>query len=424
MHNINSKQQLKSKSAVVFFIGFVFPEPKSSAAGARIIQLIQLFKTQGYTVVFGSASKRTEHSFDLESIGVQEENLVLNDVRFDNFVEQLNPHIVVFDRFMTEEQFGWRISKCCPQAIRILDTEDLHFLRKARQEYKVKTSSFSKEYLKTDVAKRELASILRSDLSLIISEVEMDILTTQLHIDSSLLLYLPFVLDGNAIPDVDNLIPFEQRRDFVFVGNFIHPPNSDTVFYLKTDIWPKLHKILPDAALHVYGAYTKPKHLNLQNKKQKFFVHGYVDDIDEVLSSAKILLAPLQFGAGLKGKLVDAMRNGTPCAMSSIAAEGVFGKYPRNGFVSDDETVFIENAIELYTNKDLWLFAQSNGIAVLQQRFLKDQFALTLFNTIQYLKNHLDAHRLQNFTGILLQHHSMQSTKYFSKWIEAKNKGI
>ena len=107
-----------------------------------------------------------------------------------------------------------------------------------------------------------------------------------------------------------------------------------------------------------------------------------------------------------------------------IHAEGVFGKYPRNGFVSDDETVFIENAIELYTNKDLWLFAQSNGIAVLQQRFLKDQFALTLFNTIQYLKNHLDAHRLQNFTGILLQNHSMQSTKYFSKWIEAKNKGI
>jgi hypothetical protein len=161
------------KSPIVFFIGFVFPEPNSSAAGVRILQLIRLFKAQGYAVVFGSASKRSEYSFDLKSIGVQEENLLLNDLSFDDFVQKLNPNIVVFDRFMTEEQFGWRVAKQCPKAIRILDTEDLHFLRKARQQNQTLNSNFSKEFLKTDVAKRELASIYRSDLSLIISEVEM-----------------------------------------------------------------------------------------------------------------------------------------------------------------------------------------------------------------------------------------------------------
>ena len=198
---------------------------------------------------------------------------------------------------MTEEQFGWRVAKQCPEAIRILDTEDLHFLRKARQQNQTLNSNFSKEFLKTDVAKRELASIYRSDLSLIISEVEMDILTNHLHIDSSLLLYIPFLLDDNSLFNKSELPSFKQRNDFVFVGNFIHPPNADAVLFLKEKIWPKLSQNLPHTALHIYGAYPRPKHLNLQDQKQEFFVHGFVDDIDATLQSARVLLAPLQFGA-------------------------------------------------------------------------------------------------------------------------------
>lgn len=411
-------------SPIVFFVGFVYPEPTSSAAGIRILQLIRLFKTQGYVVVFGSASKRSEHSFDLKSIGVQEENLTLNDDSFDDFIQKLNPNVVVFDRFMTEEQFGWRVAKYCPKALRVLDTEDLHFLRKARQDNPGINSYFSKEFLKTDVAKRELASIYRSDLSLIISEVEMDILTHQLHIDSSLLLYIPFLLEDNFSLHKFELPSFEQRKDFVFVGNFIHPPNVDAVLFLKEQIWPKLHQKLPHAALHIYGAYPKPKHLHLQDKKNNFFVHGFVEDIDAAFQSARVLLAPLQFGAGLKGKVIYAMRNGTPCVLSSIAAEGIFNEGDQHSLVCDDPVIFIEKSIELYTNQDLWLFVQSKGFETLKNRFMGYQFCTILMDKIEELSSHLEAHRLQNFTGILLQHHSMQSTRYFSKWIEAKNKGL
>lgn len=413
-----------TKSPIAFFIGFVFPEPNSSAAGVRILQLIRLFKAQGYAVVFGSASKRSEQSFDLKSIGVQEENLLLNDYSFDDFVKKLNPNIVVFDRFMTEEQFGWRVAQQCPKAIRILDTEDLHFLRKARQQNQTLNSNFSKEFLKTDVAKRELASIYRSDLSLIISEVEMDILTNHLHIDSSLLLYIPFLLDDNSLFNKYELPSFEQRNDFVFVGNFIHPPNADAVLFLKEQIWSKLRQKLPHTALHIYGAYPKPKQLNLQDQKQNFFVHGFVEDIDATLQSARVLLAPLQFGAGLKGKVIDAMRNGTPCVLSSVAAEGIFNEGNQNSYVADDLAIFIEKSIELYTNQDLWLSVQSKGLETLKSRFMGHQFCTILMDKIEELSTHLEAHRLQNFTGMLLQHHSMQSTKYFSKWIEAKNKGL
>ena len=365
-----SDQNLRPKSPIVFFIGTVFPEPKSTAAGTKILQLIKFFQNQGFDVVFGSASKHSPQSFDLNSIGVTAVNLKLNDISFDEYIKDLNPHCVVFDRFMTEEQFGWRVTNCCPKAIRILDTEDLHFLRKARKIANLKTTEFSKDFLKNDIAKRELASIYRCDLSLIISEVEFDILSKELNIDTSLILYLPFLLEFNQIPTQQELPDFENRKDFVFVGSFIHPPNADTVTYLKKHIWPKLRKKYPDAFLNIYGSYPKTQHLCLSNKKENFFVHGFVENIDKVLLSSRVLLAPIKFGAGLKGKVIDAIRNGTPCVLSEIAAEGIFESCDYNNHVSNDEDNFIEKAIELYTNKNLWESAQNIGFLTLRKRFM------------------------------------------------------
>lgn len=402
----------------------MFPEPKSTAAGTRILQLIKFFQNQGFYVVFGSTSKHSLNSFDLNSIGVKTINLKLNDISFDEYIKDLNPHCVVFDRFISEEQFGWRVTNCCPKAIRILDTEDLHFLRKARKIANLKTTEFSKDFLKNDIAKRELASIYRCDLSLIISEVEFDILSKELNIDTSLILYLPFLLEFNQIPTQQELPDFENRKDFVFVGSFIHPPNADTVTYLKKHIWPKLRKKCPDAFLNIYGSYPKTQHLCLSNKKENFFVHGFVENIDKVLLSSRVLLAPIKFGAGLKGKVIDAIRNGTPCVLSEIAAEGIFESCDYNNHVSNDEDNFIEKAIELYTNKNLWESAQNIGFLTLRKRFMTERFYSVFIERIQYLENNLDSHRIKNFTGILLQHHTMQSSKYFSKWIEAKNKGL
>ena len=96
------------------------------------------------------------------------------------------------------------------------------------------------------------------DLSLIISEIEMDILIKQLNIPQDLLIYIPFLLDNHSIPDQLNSPKFSKRNDFVFVGNFLHPPNADAVLFLKTKIWPHIHKKLPQASLHIYGAYPKP----------------------------------------------------------------------------------------------------------------------------------------------------------------------
>src|SRR6218665_3183287 len=112
-------------------IGYVWPEPKSSAAGTRMVELVQLLLHMGYQVTFASAAALSEHRFDLKSIGVEEKPIALNCSSFDDFVRELQPALVLFDRFFTEEQFGWRVENTCPDALRILDTEDLHSLRNA-----------------------------------------------------------------------------------------------------------------------------------------------------------------------------------------------------------------------------------------------------------------------------------------------------
>ncbi|RZK83270.1 MAG: glycosyltransferase, partial [Pedobacter sp.] len=118
-------------SRKVLFIGLVWPEPTSSAAGTRIVQLVNLFLANGNEVHFASAALKGEFSFDLVSIGVINHDIKLNDSSFNHWIAVLNPAVVVFDRFMVEEQYGWRVQQECPNAVLILDTEDLHFLRHA-----------------------------------------------------------------------------------------------------------------------------------------------------------------------------------------------------------------------------------------------------------------------------------------------------
>ena len=91
--------------STVLVIGYVFPEPNSTAAGSRMLQLINFFMDQNYKVVFATSSKATERAFNLESINIEVVEILLNDASFDVFIKELNPNIVIFDRFMTEEQF-------------------------------------------------------------------------------------------------------------------------------------------------------------------------------------------------------------------------------------------------------------------------------------------------------------------------------
>lgn len=404
-------------------IGFVWPEPNSSAAGSRMMQLIGLFQKQGYEVTFASAALDSEYMIDLSKFGIHKVAIKLNDSSFDEFVGALQPNVVLFDRFMIEEQFGWRVIENCPNAVRILDTEDLHCLRLARQKaFKQKRPFSLEDLLVEEVAKREIASILRCDLTLMVSEFEMDVLQAVFKIDASLLFYLPILSDAFDASFVNELPSFEERDGFVFIGNFLHEPNWNAVEYLKETIWPKILKKLPNATLKIYGAYPSQKVLQLHHPKTNFFIVGRAEDAQKVVQQSKVVLAPLRFGAGIKGKLLEAMQTGTPSVTTTIGAESMQGDLPWNGYVSDAVEEFVDAAVQLYTDKSSWLASQQNGFSILNKRYKKELFESVFEERLQHLLFTIEEHRLNNFYGALLQHHTLASTKYMSKWIEAKNK--
>jgi glycosyltransferase involved in cell wall biosynthesis len=397
-------------------IGTVWPEPNSTAAGSRMLQLISLFQKQGYEITFLCSASKSDFSFDLSQISVKTKAIQLNDSSFDIEIAALNPNVVLFDRFMIEEQYGWRVMENCPNALRILDTEDLHFLRKAREmAFKQNRELVFEDYI-SDVFKREMASIYRCDLTLLISEYEMQLATETFKIDASMLYYLPFLSE-----DVNtNVTKFEDRQHFVSIGNFLHEPNWQTVLALKK-YWKSIKKQLPEAELHIYGAYVSEKAKQLHNEKEGFLIKGRAESVADVYSKAKILLAPIPYGAGLKGKLFEAMQLGLPSITTKMGAEAMNGNLDWNGFITSDEDDFVKKAVELYANKSLWETAQKNGYEIIEKRFKKELFATDFMNRIEELQLDLKTHRNQNFLGQILQHQSLQSTKYMSKWIESKN---
>lgn len=406
----------------VLILGKVWPEPSSSAAGSRMMQLISLFRGQKWKITFATSAGESEYAADLELAGVKTASIELNNSSFDHFVKKLDPSIVLFDRFSTEEQFGWRVTQHCPDALRILDTEDLHCLRWARQHALKEKRPFQVNDLNNEIARREIASIYRSDLSLIISAVEMGFLKTFFNIDKNLLHPIPFLLEALSKKEQSKLPDFSARKPFISIGNFLHEPNWDAVLFLKQEIWPMIRKELPAAELHVYGAYPSHKVFALHNPKEKFLIKGRADNLKEVMSHARVCLAPLRFGAGLKGKLADAMRYGTPNVTTSVGAEAMHGSLPWSGIVADNAKNFSQAAVKLYSQENDWYEAQQNGFNIVNKLFSSKRHGVALINKILLLQSTLKEHRKNNFMGSMLMHHTTQSTRYMALWIEAKNK--
>ena len=403
-------------------IALVWPEPASTAAGVRMMQLLEVFQKQGYAITIASAASKSEFSYDFHSLGYTKEDIKMNDSSFDVFVKVLNPGIVIFDRFLAEEQFGWRVAEHCPNALRILDTEDLHSLRHVREQCFKKGIKFTTDsWLKDDKTKREIASVYRCDLSLIISSFEFELLTEIIKIDESLLLLLPFMV--NEITQETKWKTFEERNDFMFIGGGKHAPNIDAIKVLKTILWPLIHAQLPEAKLNIYGAYLPQQVVEMHNPKDGFLVKGRTEDADEVMKAAKVCLAPLRFGAGIKGKLLSAMQNGTPIVTTTIGAEGMHGILAWNGTIENDHTAFVKAAVTLYTEPKTWKIAQEQGKTLINTLYSKTSLAAILEQKVKHLQKELPKHRTQNFIGGLLQHQTMTATKFMSKWIEEKNRG-
>lgn len=373
---------------------------------------------------------------------------------------------VVFDRFYAEEAYSFRIREQCPNALRILDMQDVHSLRIGRQQLvkeidqreKANNNGGNKhinnvaaqlidEVMKFDPSThawadnlpdkkahntflRELASIHRSDLVLVCSSSEMKMLKQPSWNIQPWKLVPASFFQTRVEQETSTTISYEERSDFVTIGGFKHYPNVDSARLLKR-IWPRIRSRLPDARLHIYGAYPTNEILSMHDEKLGFYVHGHVDDINEALLKRRVLLAPLRFGAGIKGKIVDSWGCGLPVVTTPIGAEGMGHDYSDTitsddelgdwgGLVVSNEDEFVEAAVNLYTTKELWEYSQSKGVELLNSLFNKEQNLPLIDEALSDAMMNLEQRRRRDITGQLLWHQSNRSTEYFSKWIELK----
>lgn len=405
----------------VAIIGYVWPEPHSSAAGQNMMALITDFIASGADVTFMTAAGDSIHKVDLASLGVHVEAVSLNCSSFDQQIHALMPDIVIFDRYMTEEQFSWRVKTQCPNALRVLNTEDLHSLRQARHDAVKATGDAQQAEKMSLLAQREIAAILRSDITLIISRAEYALLTDFYHVPSQQLFYFPL----RAGAPLTHTPAFTQRRGIVTIGNFRHAPNWDAVLQLKQTIWPAIRKVLPDTSLHIYGAYPPKKATQLHNPKQGFYVEGWADNAYDVIKHAKLLIAPLRFGAGIKGKLLDAMRCHTPTLTSWIGAEGILSEGESHeqwgGAICASPDEYATEARRLCTDESQWKTASDKSAEVLLA-FEKSAREPTLNTHLSMLLGNVATHRQSLFLQAMLWHHTLSATKFMSQWIEEKNK--
>jgi glycosyltransferase involved in cell wall biosynthesis len=418
-------------SHTVLFTSAIWPEPTSSAAGVRTRFLIEAIRKlrPDWRVVMHASSKDTEFRGDLEQkLGVTCVQYLPNDESFDTFLRELQPSVVVFDRFMLEEQFGWRVRENAPRALRLLDTTDLHFLRWAREEQLHDPSStFDFQSLEGEAKRdffREMAAILRCDHSFVVSSFERDLLNGLPGFPAGRVSLLRWGVEASSS---SNRV-WEDRSHFVMIGNFRHPPNRDSVRFVKESLWPAVRARLPRAELHVYGAYPAKQDMDLNSEREGFLVRGpWPGDARELLSRYRLLLAPLRFGAGIKGKLLDAWAAGTPAVTSPIGAEGMLevgAPFPGPVIQVNDLKAWSEACVGLYENQGDWEESRTQGQGALRSEYDPDAWAEAWIAKIESGLAQRAAGETQNWNWLseLLHQQEQSAAKSLSRYIEVKEK--
>lgn len=420
----------------VILAGSVWPERTSSAAGVRSSDLIQTLQDHGFQVLCVSPSRLNEHTEKLaREHNVQCVQADANTDTFEKLLLESSPQLVLFDRFIAEEMYGWQARKFAPDAVRVLDLQDVHFLRKAR-EFLVKkrgvefTETLDGQTLNVDAVEkqviRELASIHRSDLTLFVSDFERDVLVNRFQIDGDALHCCDFFYPHS---DPAAFRPFLERKDVAFIGGFKHPPNVDAIEWMKESILPLFRSSADDPEIHVYGSYANTaRYSKLDNPKRGFRLMGFASDVHETLSQYRLTVAPLRFGAGIKGKIADSWHVGTPCVSTSIGAEGMtlVGSESTQsqvwgGAIADDPASFAGAMTALYSNEAEWRSAQSTGAEICRTRYDRERNTSSLMQRLEQALVHKHAARERNWMGKILWSEKFRATEYMSRFIRAKN---
>ncbi len=332
------------------------------AGSLRMLEMVRALAKNGQHVTFipGDLTGWPRYLEAVQSAGVE----VIHRPYYFSVLQYLREHgrefsLVILSRLATAARFMPAVRRLAPHARIVFDTVDLHFVREERQARIEQDSE-----LESAVASRkqlELQLARRADLTLVVSPIEKAILEQECPGVDVRILSTIHALEQHDVPG------FDGRRDIAFIGSFGHTPNADAVLYFAREIFPLVRLRLTDAAFQVIGPGAPPEVLNLASPSIRIL--GQVPDIRPLFDRARALVAPLRFGAGVKGKVSQSMALGVPTIVTSIAAEGMHLVHEDNAMIADDPESFADALVRVCTTRELWERVSANGRQTLREHF-------------------------------------------------------
>jgi GT2 family glycosyltransferase/glycosyltransferase involved in cell wall biosynthesis/SAM-dependent methyltransferase len=318
------------------------PAPDHDSGSVRMDHLLRLLTESGRHVCFipQDATVHPEHVGRLQQLGIEVAAPCLD---VEDLLRDLEgeTELVVLSRPEVAVEYLPIVRRLMPHAVVAYDTVDLHDLR-ARRRVAVEG--------RTDRHDQHLVELERrlsrtADIVIAVSDPE----AIALH---AIAPHTPVVRISNVHDDRFIDEPFERRSGFLFIGNFQHPPNVDAVSHLLESVWPAIRNRLPDATLHLVGAGMHPSAVaGSGGTADGVVVHGWLPDLEPVLGRARVFLAPLRYGAGVKGKIGQALASGVPVVTTSVGAEGMVGSHL---VVADDPGALVDAAVALHEDPARW----------------------------------------------------------------------
>jgi len=357
----------------ILYIDHYIPEYNKDAGSLLVYYLLSSLSYMDHKVTFwpDNLIKTEPYATNLQQKGIE---VIYNHTDFQSFIKKHRNdfQICITTRAHIAPKYIDLLKKHAPECKIIYDTVDLHFLREFR-EASLKQDS-SKLLLAQKTKDLELEIFQKSDIVITKSLEEADFLLKQ---DSS--------HNFSIIPTFDlppkEFLTYDERKDLLFLGGFQHPPNVDSLKYLINDLFPKIRKKLPDVKLYVIGSNPTQEITEMCSEVEGIIFLGYVKVIDSYLKKCRLLLAPLRFGAGVKGKITQSLAYGLVVITTPIGSEGISNKNDKL-LISNSDNEFVENTISVYNNKELWTTLSLNSIKYSENNFSPEYIYDTLEQTI------------------------------------------
>lgn len=333
------------------------PRPDRDAGSVSTYNILKIYIDLGYEVTFipSDLLYLGEYTEALQALGVRcLHRQEIGSIKDHLAREGNNYGFIVLCRAPVAALYISDIRQYAPGAKIVFDTIDLHYLREARE------AELDGSINKIEAAKRakewEFNLIRLCDVTIVLSSIENEILKRELELDKVDIRLIPLIF----VENVYDIPPFEARKDFLFIGGFPHTPNVDAVIYFCKEILPLIRKNIPDVKFHIIGNSPPPEVLELGNQ-DGVIVHGYVKDVTQIFRSCKLSVAPLRYGAGIKGKIATSLANGLPVIATTVAAEGMEIEAGKHIMVADDPQQFADLFVRVYKSEDLWTQLSENG---------------------------------------------------------------